>query len=157
MASCEASDRQASPTSGMIDSQSVKTMERGGPRSFDAGKKVKCRERHIVTVTAGHPIGFRVDPADVQAPDGAVPLLTSMRSFYAWLRHRFAAGGYAGERLAYVLAGLGRWTVRVGKPSDTAKGFPVSPRRWGVERTFGWIGRCRRLKRLRSDHRNCHR
>jgi len=61
------------------------------------------------------------------------------------LRHIFADGGYAGEKLRDALSGLGRWTVQIIKRSDTAKGFEVLPRRWVVERTFAWLGRCRRL------------
>src|ERR1700690_3404786 len=56
-----------------------------------------------------------------------------------------ADGGYAGEKLRTVLAGLGRWTIEIIKRSDTAKGFEVLPRRWVVDRTFTWLGRCRRL------------
>lgn len=57
----------------------------------------------------------------------------------------FADGGYAGEKLRDALAGLGAWTIEIIKRSDTAKGFEVLPRRWVVERTFAWLGRCRRL------------
>jgi transposase len=63
------------------------------------------------------------------------------------LRHVFADGGYAGPKLRGALANLGRWTVQIIKRSDTAKGFEVLPRRWVVERTFAWLGRCRRLAR----------
>ena len=56
-------------------------------------------------------------------------------------------GGYAGPKLRGALANLGRWTVQIIKRSDTAKGFEVLPRRWVVERTFAWLGRCRRLAR----------
>ena len=61
------------------------------------------------------------------------------------MRHVFADGGYAGDKLRGELAGMGRWTIEIIKRSDAAKGFEVLPRRWVVERTFAWLGRCRRL------------
>ena len=57
----------------------------------------------------------------------------------------FADGGYAGDKINDALASMGKWTIEVIKRSDTAKGFEVLPRRWVVERTFAWLGRCRRL------------
>src|ERR687891_1673438 len=98
--------RSAEPTAGIIDSQSVKTTESGGPRGFDAGKKIKGRKRHIVTDTLGHLVGLKVHPADIQDRDGAVAVLASIRFLYPWLRYIFADGGYAGEKLRDALKSI---------------------------------------------------
>lgn len=137
--------REASPSAGVIDSQSAKTTDVAGLRGYDAGKKVKGRERHIITEIEGHLVGLTVHTADIQDRDGAVGVIASIRRLYPWLRHLFADGGYAGEKLSQTLANLGTWTIEIIKRSDAAKGFEVLPRRCVVERTFAWLGRCRRL------------
>jgi len=72
-------------------------------------------------------------------------VLTQIIHRFPWLRHVFADGGYAGDKLRSALRGAGKWTVEIVKRSDTAKGFVLLPRRWVVERTLAWLNRNRRL------------
>jgi transposase len=147
----ELAGKEASPTAAIIDSQSVKSAERGGaeidPIGYDAGKKVKGIKRHIVVDTLGMMLMGQIQSASVQDRDGALPVLAEARRLFPFIRKIFADGGYQGEATATAVARIGHWELEIVKRSDTTKGFIVLPKRWIVERTFGWLGRCRRLSK----------
>lgn len=135
--------RKPRPTAAVIDSQTASTTEAGGPCGFDPGKRLHGRKRHIVTDTNGLLLAVHVHPADVQDVHGAVPLLEGLHEGFPRLRHVFADRVYRGKQLLNALSSP--WTIEIVERPPGVKGFQLLPRRWVVERTFAWFGRCRRL------------
>jgi transposase len=90
-------------------------------------------------------LGLSVTPASVQDRDGCLPLLRQVRRLFVFLKRLFADGSYSGIEMAAAVKRVGGMKLEVVTRSDQARGFVVLPKRWIVERTFGWLGRCRRL------------
>ena len=138
MADRERVGRNALPSAAIIDSQSVKTTKAGGPRGYDAGKKVNGRKRHALVDTDGRGLVIEPHPASVQDRDGGGPLLSLSRD-HSFTECVFADAGYAGERGA----GATSVALEIVRKAPDQIGFAVQPRRWVVERFFAWIGRPR--------------
>ena len=141
----KAGGRNIVPSLAVIDSQSVKTTESGGPRGFDAHKMVKGRKRHIVTDTQGFPLAVLVHAANVQDNHGAVPLLGALRRTFPRLRHVVVDRVYRGKKLRKAIAAFGRWRIEIVTRPKATGGFTPLPKRWVIERTFAWLSRNRRL------------
>jgi putative transposase len=146
-----AEGRDEEPSAGIIDSQSAKGTRTSGSKGYDAGKKVKGTKRHLLVDTLGLLLCVLVHPANIQDRDGAKLLLSKAQGLFPKLRLIWADGGYAGKLIEWVL-GMCRWVLEIVKRSDTVKGWVLLPRRWVVERTFGWLSQCRALARDYEFH-----
>ena len=119
---------------------------KGGPRGYDAGKKVNGRKRHLLVDTIGLVLKAVVHAADIQDRDGAKLLLEAVKGRFPRLELIWADGGYAGQLIDWVKDTCG-WVLEIVKRDDDQTGFVVLPRRWVVERTLAWLGRYRRLSK----------
>jgi transposase len=138
-------DKRAAPTAAILDSQSVKSDGHGGQVGYDAAKRIKGRKRHILVDTLGLLLGVTVTPASTPERDGAQTVLGRVAGLFTKLRKLWVDGGYTGEAFAQWVKELcPELEVEVVKRSDNTVGFKVLPRRWVVERTFGWLMRHRR-------------
>ncbi len=142
----ESRGREASPTAGVLDSQTIKAPNAPGGGGYDAGKKTKGRKRHIAVDTDGHLLMLNLTTADVQDAEGAELIIKAIRKRWPWLKHLFADGAYDRGKLMGAAA-YQDFTIEVVRKIADQKGFQVLPRRWVVERTFGWMTRWRRLVR----------
>ena len=158
----QALGRESTPSAAIIDSQSVKTTEQGGPHGYDGGKKVNGRKRHILVDTLGLLLKVVVHPASLQDRDGARLVLAGLHERFPRLRHLWADQAYTGPIVDWITEQLS-WTVEVVERSPRRgfvvtpdgqfhrvalpKAFEPLPRRWVVERTLAWTSRYRRMSK----------
>lgn len=156
--------RAPDPTGAILDSQSVKTSPQGGPKGYDAAKKIKGRKRHLVTDTLGLLLAVLVTAASTQDRDAAMPVMDLAKHKVPGIKKLWVDSGYAGARAhqmreRYTLEvdvvrhpanrSVGRWQQGQLPLWQTPRGFVVLPKRWIIERTNAWNDRPRRMNK---DH-----
>ena len=137
--------REASPSAGVVDSQSVKAPA-AKARGFDAAKKITGRKRHIVVDTDGRLLAVNLTTADLSDSAGAQLIIAAIRKRWPWLKHLFADGAHDRGKLMSKAAFLD-FVIEVVRRLDREPGFKVINRRRVVERNFAWMTRWRRLVR----------
>lgn len=138
--------RNLEPTAGILDSQSVKGSPQVSGYGYDAGKKVKGRKRHVLVDVLGLVLAVVVTSAAVQDRDGAAPVIETAALEHSQLQKVWADGAYHGRVIDELEERTGI-DIELVKRTDDMSGFVVLPRRWVVERTFGWMERFRLLNR----------
>lgn len=160
--------REATPSAGIIDRQSVKTTNRGGPHGYDGAKKLNGRKRQVIVDTTGLLLNVVVHPADSQDREGVKLLLEPLKGVFPRLKKVWVDQGYTGKGRAWIEQEMawgvevvrhpwrprGMWTwpgMEITKEMREVfkrpKGFRHLPRRWVVERTFAWVGRHRHMSK----------
>jgi transposase len=136
--------RKDKTTLGIIDAQSVQNADTAGEKGYDAGKKVSGIKRHIVVDTQGLPHAVIVTTANITDRQGAIDMMTLNLDNLSSVKKYIVDGGYSGDKFANAVKELCGADVELVKRNELHK-FAVLPKRWVVERTFGWLDKARRL------------
>jgi putative transposase len=135
-------DRDETPSYGIIDSQSVKTVYASENRGIDGNKKIKGRKRHIVVDSQGHLLHVIVHAANDSDTKAGCLVLEETAEKYPSIEAFSGDAGYKGTAVYFVNDTL-NLTLHISE--KLSEGFSVLPKRWIVERTFAWLGTFRRL------------
>ena len=139
--------RNVEPSAAIADTQSIRTGEHGLSKGFDGGKLIKGRKRHIIVDVMGLLLAVMVHSASIQERRGFKLLSFQIRHSFPNLKIIWVDGGYDGQPLKVWVKRWFNWIIETIKRNQDTKGFEVLPKRWVVERTFGWFGRYRRLSK----------
>jgi len=144
-------NREPSPTEAILDSQTVETASMISQEvGYDSGKKIKGRKRHVLLDTLGLVMVVVITAASVSEQAGAKQVLSKLnqaRDCFNRLVKIWVDGGYRGQDFMHWVINVYRWILTVVTRHEEQKGFVVLPKRWLVERTFGWFNWCRRLSK----------
>jgi transposase len=131
--------------------------DQAGESGYDAGKKIKGRKRHLAVDTLGLVLSIMITSAATQDRDAAKNLIGALVELFGRLQIVWADGAYLGALIQWVkqLRPFGKLHLEIVRRCDRDKGFKVLPKRWIIERTFGWFSKSRRLRtdyEVRLDH-----
>lgn len=136
--------KKDSPTLGIIDTKSIKNADTAKEKGYDAGKKVSGIKLHIIVDTLGLPQAMHVSCANVTDRNGALEMIKCNLNHLSEIEKYLVDGGYSGENFANAVKLLQNAEVEVVKRNELHN-FAVLPKRWIVERSFGWLDKYRRL------------
>jgi putative transposase len=142
-----AEGRHAQPSAAILDSQTVKMVDQAGPRGFDGGKLVRGRKRHLLVDTLGLLLMIVVTAGSVSDGAGARQVLDQAKPGLPRLQKIWADAGYRGIALGTWVATHCGWVLEIVEHLVPVHRFILLPRRWVVERSFGWLNRYRRLSK----------
>lgn len=136
--------RKDKTTFGIVDAQSVQNADTAEEKGYDAGKKISGIKRHIIVDTMGLPHAILVTTANVTDRNGAIQMIALNLDNLLCVKKFLFDGGYSGDNFANAVKEICGAEVEVVKRNELHK-FVVLPRRWVVERAFGWLDKARRL------------
>jgi transposase len=128
----------------IVDAQSVKNTDTAENKGYDAGKKVSGIKRHIAVDTQGFPHAIHITTANITDREGAIEMISDAKENLRNIKNILVDGGYSGEKFSLEIKNIIGASIEVAKRSELHK-FVVIPQRWIVERSFGWLEKCRRL------------